>query len=412
MTQKKKIAVLTHFAGFQDSYALHVGWMERARLLEHVGEDFDFLVNDNCRDGIYPHQRAVLGRMKESAPFDARVEFFRDQYLELLAGYDAILTADLIYQRKGNFLAYNAAMRAAAPHLKAHWYHWIHSGWTRRPAGIRYPESLRYTMMDNSTIVYLNGSELAGVAEQYGTDLEHVACVYNPKDPRCFFDFHPLSREIVRRLDIPSKHAVQIFPHCATRMDAKGIDAVIRVFAALKRAGLSVALILAQGNARRVQGEIAKKKRWMARLGLVDGEDYLFTCDITENFAPLPRRAVADLYRVANLFVFGSWRETVGNCFQEALVSGNLLVLNQNLPPLTEMGGPDAIWFDTTYKTPGVPDGAQGDLQQVDYRDETKYFDELAARIIERLPDRSHLWRFSYDWIWENQLRPLLYGGA
>ena len=76
------------------------------------------------------------------------------------------------------------------------------------------------------------------------------------------------------------------------------------------------------------------------------------------------------------------------------------------------MGGGAAIWFDTTYKTPGVPDGAQGDLRKVDYKDETAYFDRLAQRIIERLPDRAHLWRFSYDWIWQHQLRPLLYGGA
>lgn len=407
----KRVAILTHFAGFQDSYALHVGWHERARLLEYVGQPFDFLVNNNCAPGTYPNQLAVLGRMPSGKPFDERVRFFTKQYRDLLAGYDAVLTADLIYQRNGNFLAYNAAMREAAKHIDAHWYHWIHSGWTRRPAVLRYPDALRYTMMEKSTLVYLNSSELDGVAEMYGTDRTKVACVYNPKDVRSFRDFHPLAWDICRRLSIAHKDAVAVFPHCSTRMDAKGIDAVVRVMAALKRRGLSIALVIPNGNARKVQPELQQKKRWMeAGMGLVDGRDFLFTSDIMENFRPLPRRAVADLFGISNLFVGGSYRETVGNIFQEAMISGCLLVLNQNLPCWREMAGADAIWFESTYKTPGVSDGVTGDMQIVKYRDETAYFDNLAAEIVRRLPRRDHLWKFSYDRIWERQFRPLLYG--
>jgi hypothetical protein len=199
-------------------------------------------------------------------------------------------------------------------------------------------------------------------------------------------------------------------------MESKGIMSVVRVFAALKRAGYTVAIIFAQGNSRKMQMEIARLKDTMRnRYNLIDGEDYLFTCDILRKFEPLPRQAVSDLYKVANLFVFGSWRETVGNCFQEAKISGNLMVVNKGLPVMLEMNSPnDTIFFTTDYSTPGVRDGAWGNLQRVHYgesgSEEDKYFDGLAEQILGRVQSRKHLWQFSYDWIWENQLRPLIYG--
>jgi len=405
-----KIGILTHFHGFTDSYALHVGWLERAKLLQYFNQDFDFLVTTGCKQEYYPHQKAILKGLSEKRPYEERVKFFTEQYLELLKDYDAILTADLIYQKKGNFLAYNQAMRNVAPHIKAHWFHWVHSSWTDRPNNIQYPDSLRYEMMEKSTLVYLNSAELDGLAKQYGTTINNCACVYNPKDFRSFNEFHPLSWEISKKLDFANKDCIQIFPHCATRMDAKGVDFVIKTFAELKKKGMRVALVLATGNAKSVLKEIEQKKQMMKNLGLIDGKDFLYTHEITSNYAALPRKAVADIYKCANIFIFASWRETCGNVFQEAKISGNLLVLNKALPCLREMGGDDAIFFYATHKTPGIIDGHTGDIQQVCYSTDEKYISDLADMIIKKAESKRHLWQFSYDWIWENQFKPLLYG--
>ncbi|MDY7035066.1 MAG: hypothetical protein SV375_02715 [Thermodesulfobacteriota bacterium] len=405
-----KIAILSHFGSFQAGYALHVGWLERARLLKYFDQDFDFLVNEQCKDAeIYPHVKKCLGNISTNKPFNERVHFFEEMYKKTLMPYDIVLTPDLIYQKKNNFLAQNQAMRNAAKKLKCKWFHWIHSAWIVRPFVLSYPESLRFTPMENSTIVYMNESEKAGVARMYDISRENVSCVYNPKDYRSFNDFHPLSWTITRILDIPNKNVVQIFPHCSTRMDAKGIDAIVRVHAALKRQGASVALVFANANGRKVEREICAKKAWIKTQGLVEGQDFFFTSDITE-WAPFPRKAVSDIFNVANLFVFASWREVSPNVLLEAKISGNLLVLGNLLPCSAEYGGPDAIYFDSTAKTPGVQDGHHGDLLVVTYRDEKNYFDSLALQIMNRLPSRKHLWEFSYEQIWHEQLRPLLYG--
>ena len=404
-----KIGILTHFGSFQDGYALHVGWLERAKLLEYFKQDFDFLVNQRCTSDIYPHIKKVLLQAKSGQSFQNKAKHYESQYREILTEYDAILTADLIYQRRGDFLAQNQAMRKVAPDLKAHWYHWIHSSWTNPPKNLNFPDSLRFTPMEKSTIVYMNSSEKAGVARMYSVPIEDVACVYNPKDIRSFADFHPLSWEIINKLKIPEKDAVQILPHCSTRMDAKGVDVTIKAFAAFKRNGLKVALVFANANARQVPQELLIKKNFMTSQGLIENEDFLFTSDLNEN-RPLPRKAVSDIFRVSNVFVYATYSEVSPNALMEAKISGNLLVLSNRLPSLAEFGGPNAIYFDASFRTPGVPSGEEGDLQTVTYHNETTYFDELTKRIVSQLPSRKHLWEFSYERIWNEQLKPLLYG--
>jgi glycosyltransferase involved in cell wall biosynthesis len=402
-----KIAILSHFGSFQDGYALHVGWLARARLLDYFKQDFDFLVDSRCSTDIYPHMVKNLVP-PHSNDFKEKVDFYTNQYKTLLKDYDAILTPDLIYQKNGNFLCWNQAIRNAAPELKAHWYHWIHSSWINPPKNPQYPDSLRYNLPPKSTIVYMNKSERQGVAKMYNCSIDDVACIYNPKDFREFNDFHPLSWKITKLLNFYEKDAIQILPHCATRMDSKGLDSVINVFASLKRKGLKVALVFANANASRVQSEIMVKKSLATSKGLIENEDFVFTSDLNEN-RPLPRKAVSDIYKLANLFVFASYSEVSPNVELEAKISGNLLVLSNRLPSLAEFGGAQAMYFDASFRTPGIQSGDTGDLQLVNYHPtEDDYFNELVDKVIPRLPDRSGLWEFSYEKIWYEQFKPLL----
>lgn len=415
-----KIGILTHFDSFQPSYALAVGWHERAKLLEQFGQDFDFLVNSRCKPDLYPHQKSILPSLKSSMPFGERVKIYTDFYLDNFKEYDAILTADVMYQRKGNFLAYNQAVRDASKHLKAKWYHWIHSAWVERPDPLpEYPDNLRFVHHRGSKLVYLNSFEIAGMAQMFDTSQANCACVYNPKDPRTFFNLSPLVCEIIEKLKFWEKDIIQIFPHCSTRMESKGIIEVAELFGYLKKKGKKVALVFANANSRSVQERMdVLKGLFEKQFGLKEWEDFLFTSNLTEKFRPVPRSDIADLFKLSNLFVFASWRETVGNVFQEAKISGCLLVLNTYLPCLREMGGTDpfdVLYWPTTHKIIGKTDQATGDVRFVNYqpsRDE--WFDGFCDTIIDSLRGRGtnqERWKFSRELIWENQLKPLLYGG-
>jgi hypothetical protein len=84
-------------------------------------------------------------------------------------------------------------------------------------------------------------------------------------------------------------------------------------------------------------------------------------------------------------------------------------MLNSYPPCHHELGGPNAFFFEADHKTPGRQDGQTGDFQRVDYLpSREKYFDHLAEKIIPLIPSRKHLWSFSFEWIWRNQLKPLL----
>jgi hypothetical protein len=89
----------------------------------------------------------------------------------------------------------------------------------------------------------------------------------------------------------------------------------------------------------------------------------------------------------------------------EATISGNLLVDNKNTAPAVEFAGPGAILYDATAKIPGVPDG-EGDRHV--RKNGPDYYDALADVILQRLPSREHVWEFSFEKIWNDQLAPLL----
>jgi hypothetical protein len=234
-----------------------------------------------------------------------------------------------------------------------------------------------------------------------------TAAVWNPKDPRDFFNMDTHARKIIGALNIPRKRFVGIMPVCSTRMESKGVRTVIDVWAGLKRRFESIALVVANSHAGRNTDQTKLFRQYAVDRGLADGEDFLFTSDMMKN-RPLPRKTVSDLFRISNVFVFASWRETCGNVFQEALISGNLLVLNSNLQCLHEMVQPvNVLFFPGTYCVPGMADGQPNNTKMVQYS--PGFFKEMSGEIAKHAPRLDPLWHFSYETIWEEQFKPLIY---
>jgi uncharacterized protein (UPF0333 family) len=405
-----KIAIVGLFRKFDPGYALAVGWLERAKMLEYYKQDFEFFVQENCTTDIYPNVRKVVPVMKGEWDFPLRAKAFQKFFEEYMPSFDVILTSDLIYQKRDPFLAANQGMRWAQKNLPGkRWYHWMHSGYCL-PYRCEYPETLRFQGMPDSFIVNMNKTDIEGVSKMYNVPIENVKCVYNPKDFRSFNNFQPISWEITRKLNIQEKRIVQIFPFCTTRLKSKGLYDVTLFFSILKKMGHPVALVLANSHAAQVPHIMAHEKMRIRQLGLIEGEDYLWTSDYTENQSPLPREAVSDLFKCSNLFIFGSWRENCPNVLLEAKIGGVLCVLNANNRVLSEFSHPNCIWYDGDSKTPGIADGLPNEITTTIYRDgKMAYFTEIAKKIVENVPDLSYKWEYSYERIWEEQMRPMLY---
>ena len=146
----------------------------------------------------------------------------------------------------------------------------------------------------------------------------------------------------------------------------------------------------------------------------------LITSTVTPEHAPLPRKAVADLFKLSNLFVFASCRESCSNVLMEARIAGCLMVVNENTAPLVEFAGRSAIRFKGRSKTPGLVDGHPREWAEVGdpTYDTPEFYIRLADTILSELNTQGMMYysrreairEFSYETVWNKYMRPALYG--
>lgn len=255
---------------------------------------------------------------------------------------DFIVAHDWIFI--DTYLPYNIGLREAE--LPAKQFHWIHSAPSGRPEIKDNPHANRFNLPRNSKLVYLNHDKALALAEMYGTTLSNVKVVHNSTDPRTFWDLDPFVKEMTDKYDLLSADIITVYPVSSTRMlDGKQIDIVIKLHAYLKQLGYSTRLIVpnAHCNAEREKNLVKQ----MIELGKDNGltsYEMLFTSNEGHEHG-IPRRAVSDFFRLSNLFIFPTTSENCSLVLLEAMLSGNLCVLNKDCSGLQEFAGDSAIYF-------------------------------------------------------------------
>ncbi|MGB3973617.1 MAG: glycosyltransferase, partial [Peptococcia bacterium] len=150
-------------------------------------------------------------------------------------------------------------------------------------------------------------------------------------------------------------------------------------------------------------------KRSGYQAGLEESQIY-FTTDL--GFPKgLPHPAVMELFTLSNLFICPSYSESFGLTVLEAASRGNFLVLNQAVPALDELGrNLKAYFMRWNARNFGF------DTKENYYPSEQAYLEENADRIITQMRENPVLHsktlvrkRYSPHWIWENQLKPLIF---
>jgi glycosyltransferase involved in cell wall biosynthesis len=257
-------------------------------------------------------------------------------FREHMADIEVLITHDVIFI--DTYLPYNIGLRESG--VTAKQLHFIHSAPSPRPIVENNPHANRYTLPANSKLVYLNSEQTIPLAEMYGVWPNDVRVVKNSVDPRSLWNLHPFTERLIKEYDVFSRDIVTVYPVSATRMvDGKQIDVVIRIHEALKKIGHNPLLIFPTAHAN-AQAEISQCK---ARAT----QDVVFTSLFEPKYdAGLPRRIVSELFRLSNVFVFPSISENCSLVLLEAMLAGNLLVLNSDCPGLKDIVGADkALWF-------------------------------------------------------------------
>ncbi len=392
-----KIAILTSFRKMPESYSLVNDVIDQVKTLKKNGHEVVFYGQVGCKGvGIDCEVRAVLPHFRlEKGVVNIEIKDVLVKFLnEELKDFDVIITHDLMYL--SNSITYRKAiMECSLP--KAKWIHWAHSGMS---GGLN-------IKMPRSKYVYMNYVDVDRFAKAVGVEHDDVRVVFNDKDPRFFFDWHPISYKISEKYDLFNVDIMQTYPMCSTRMDAKGIDHVIRIFGKLKSLDNRVMLIIPNANARRRKEEVQRKIKFAVDNGL-DEKEILFTSTLGEEHeGQVPRNVVRDLMQMSNLFIFPSVSEVCSNVLLEASMTKQLVVLNRDFPALFDFGEENKTCLGQNF----------GSLLRAGfrYRTEEAYLN-LAKKINQQLIQSKSNQQFlkikkacNIDTIYKKQLEPILF---
>lgn len=413
--KKKRIGILTTFYNIDPAYSLASIVIDQLTVFKKYGYDIVLFVHDNF-EGEVPEGvevRKIVPRFnlvdyaatnKLAKDFDKQVETITEALNKNATDIDVMITHDIIFQ--GWFLPYNVAITKT--NLKCKWLHWIHSAPSPRP-DLKYPFSCRFTLPSNSKLVYLNHSDVIRVAEMYGAWSKDVRVVHNIKDPRTFWNLHPLTKELIDQYGILDADIMAIYPLSTPRMVAgKSVDKVIRLMGKFKKLGKKVCLVVPNAHANADKDK--KLVDQMIELGREQGLDHTDLIFTSYHNKPkwelgVPSQVISELFRLTNVFIFPSRSENCSLVLLEAALSKNLLVLNEDFSPMKDFFHEQALYFGF------------GSLNvDRNYENEDLWYEDVAKIILSELKENKALnsfnklkQKFNMDSIFVEQIEPLLF---
>jgi len=262
---------------------------------------------------------------------------------DLMRDIRIAFTHDIFFQFAS--VPYNEALRRYLKQEKdVFLLNWIHSVPSKPPEFLKYPEDCRFKRIPNSYMIYPNEWDRLRVAKMYGVEFDDVKVVHHPIDIAEFLKLEPETCEFAEKYDLYNADIITVYP---LRLDrGKQPEKVIQIMAALKNRGLKVKCIIVDfhstgGDKITLREEC---KEWAKRTGL--SEDLIWTSEFKEEFkTSCPYSFVSDLMRLATIFIMPSRSETFSLITEEAAMAKNLLVLNQDFPPMRDIYGTAPLYF-------------------------------------------------------------------
>lgn len=343
----KKIGIFTTFYNFDKAYSLVS--VVHDQLVAHVRRGYkpvlfvleSFNADVEIPDGV--EVRKIVPQITlepyQGLNVPEHVEQDVARVVEALKKHasdiDVMIAHDIVFI--DTYLPYNLALRKAE--LPCKYLHWIHSAPSPRQTLDNNLHANRYTLPPNSKLVYLNNDKTIALAEMYGTWARNVRVVHNSRDPRTFWGLDPFVNTLIDKYDLLSCDIISIYPLSTPRMiSGKQLHVVIKIHEHLRKLGYKTKLIVpnAHANGEKEKEEI---KKWSS-------PDVIFTSLEGEKYEHgVTSKVVSDLFRLSNVFIFPSISENCSLVLLEAMLSGNLLVLNRDCSGLQEFGGANALYF-------------------------------------------------------------------
>ena len=395
-----KIAIISHFNSMPESYSPARAVRNQIKILAEHGHDVTVFLQEGsslteedlgCKVlRIIPKFRREKMVVNEEIK-SKLISIFREH---LTSDFQLAITHDFFIQ---DTVTFSEAVRECG--VKIPWLHFCRSG---------VAHEMDFSM-PNAKFVYLNYSDVGKFARAIKVPVNQCRTVPNEKEPAYMLKWDPVTRMIVNKYQLWDRDIIQTYPVCSTRLDAKGLDSVIKIFVELKRLGNKVALIVANSNGRKRVDDLKRKQEMAKKMGLNEDE-FIFTSLLADEkydiASGVSNKVCAELMQISNLFILATIAEVSSNILLEASITRQLLVLNSDLPCLF-----DAVDKDSVLSCPFTGN------QSLHYSGrDNESLNKIAKQIIGELKSNKadlqfrHVWRnYNSHSLYYNILEPILY---
>lgn len=423
----QKVYILTNFSTYLKSYSPIIVVGEQLKMFKRNGYNPVLIANE----GWEPPEDSIFAEVETKHITPAHVynepKEFSDQDLEeidalerdlgeILADANVVITHDLIFLP--DYVKHNvAARRIAESKPNIQWVHWVHSATSpnslireRAMYGDKYLELLS-SKFPNSIVAFPNAYSIPRVARNFNYEEDEIFEVPHSTDPT--EGMQPVVRRLYDELDLGEADVLMVYP---LRLDrGKNAEYNVRTIAQIKNVGLRGHLVFCDfqstGDDKVVYREDLKA---LAReLGAEDAVTFISEFDDGSHLES-SHQVVLDLFTLSNIFMMPSKSETYSLVAQEAMLRGNLCILNHDFAPFRQIYGKHALYrqFGSNIGF----DGFDGEITTEHHPDSNAYCLGIAKNIRYYLENDKALSGSTFvrtqrnpDAVFRNYLEPLLY---
>lgn len=327
-----KIAIFSHGSTMPDCWSIGKAIRNQIKILVRHGHQVVYYTQEKSKltneelgcevRHLVPSFRREKGIINEVEK-KRMIDMLREQ---LTSDFNLAISHDFFLQ---DTITYRQAIVECG--VKIPWLHFCRSG---------VAEYINFDM-PNARYVYLNKTDAGSFAKHIGVDISKIRFIPNEKEPSYLMRWDPLTLKIINKFQLWDRDIIMIYPACSTRLQAKGLNDVIKVFVELKRLGKKVFLLVANSNGRKRRDDLSRECQLAEELGLSQNEfafssllDNEFNNDQCNITSELPNKVIVELFIMSNLFIMASRAEVCSNVLLEACMTKNLIVVNSDLPSL------------------------------------------------------------------------------
>lgn len=387
--QKKQVFILTNFSAYLKSYSPIIVVGEQINMLLRNGYEPVLIASEGWNppeDSIFNQVRTVRlyqpvidGHIVDKA-FETEVDKIYEELNTALPDDAVVFTHDLIFLP--DYVKHNVACRRiAAERSGIRWFHMIHSATSpgtliqeREMFGEQYNKHLS-EKFPNSAVMFPNGYDIPRVAKNFGYEEDEVFEVPHPTNPVEGMEY--IVKRVYDDKRLWEKEVLMIYP---LRLDrGKQAEMNVRLIAACKEEGMTSHLIFCDFQSTG-DDKVTYREELKALARELKAEDCVTFLSEFDDSAHMEssHKVVLDLFTLSNIFMLPSKSETYSLVAQEAMLKGNLAILNHDFMPMRQIYGKNAIYRQ--FSSNIAFDGQDGEIN-TEYSNIDGFFKDMANNV-------------------------------